>query len=36
VVGALLYAEPFDPMVFVGAVVIFSGTYYSLSRESRR
>ena len=36
VVGALFYAEPFDPMVFVGAIVIFSGTYYSLSRESRR
>jgi len=33
VVGALFYAEPFDPMVIVGAVVIFSGTYYSLSRE---
>jgi len=36
VIGALFYAEPFDPMVFVGAIVIFSGTYYSLSRESRR
>ena len=36
VVGAVFYAEPFDPMVFVGAIVIFSGTYYSLSRESRR
>jgi drug/metabolite transporter (DMT)-like permease len=33
VVGALLYAEPFDPMVVVGAAVIFAGTYYSLSRE---
>ena len=35
VVGALFYAEPFDPMVIVGAVVIFTGTYYSLSRERR-
>jgi drug/metabolite transporter (DMT)-like permease len=35
VIGALLYAEPFDPMVIVGAAVIFAGTYYSLSRERR-
>ena len=34
-VGALVYAEPFDPMVIAGAVVIFTGTYYSLSREKR-
>jgi drug/metabolite transporter (DMT)-like permease len=33
VVGALFYAEPFDPMVIVGAAVIFVGTYYSLRRE---
>jgi drug/metabolite transporter (DMT)-like permease len=32
-VGTLLYAEPFDPLVIVGAAVIFAGTYYSLSRE---
>ena len=36
VVGALFYAEPFDPMVIVGAAVIFTGTYYSLSREQRK
>jgi drug/metabolite transporter (DMT)-like permease len=36
VVGALFYNEPFDPMVLVGAAVIFAGTYYSLSRETRR
>jgi drug/metabolite transporter (DMT)-like permease len=36
VVGALFYGEAFDPMVFVGAAVIFVGTYYSLSREARR
>jgi len=35
VVGALFYAEPFDPMVIVGAAVIFVGTYFSLSRERR-
>lgn len=35
IVGALLYAERFDPMVIVGAAVIFAGTYYSLSREKR-
>ncbi|TMH68613.1 MAG: DMT family transporter [Betaproteobacteria bacterium] len=35
VVGALFYAEPFDPMVIVGAAVIFVGTYYSLSRDKR-
>jgi drug/metabolite transporter (DMT)-like permease len=32
-VGTLIYAEPFDPLVIVGAAVIFAGTYYSLSRE---
>ncbi len=32
-VGALFYAEPFDPFILIGAAVIFSGTYYSLSRE---
>ena len=35
VVGALAYGERFDPMVMVGAAVIFAGTYYSLSRERR-
>src|SRR3954465_9502669 len=34
--GAAFYAEPFDPMVIVGAAVIFAGTYYSLSRERLR
>jgi drug/metabolite transporter (DMT)-like permease len=33
VVGALMYAEPFDPLVIAGAAIIFAGTYYSLSRE---
>jgi drug/metabolite transporter (DMT)-like permease len=36
VVGAFAYGEPLDPIVFVGAAIIFAGTYYSLSREARR
>lgn len=32
-VGAVFYSEPFDPAVILGAVLIFSGVYYSLSRE---
>ncbi len=35
VVGALFYNEAFDPLIIVGATVIFAGTYYSLSRERR-
>lgn len=35
-VGTLAYGEPFDAMILVGAAVIFAGTYYSLSRETRR
>ena len=35
VVGALAYDEAFDPLVLVGAGLIFAGTYYSLSRERR-
>jgi drug/metabolite transporter (DMT)-like permease len=35
VIGALFYGEPLDVATFIGAAVIFSGTYYSLSRESR-
>ncbi len=35
VVGAAFYGEPFDPVILVGAAVIFAGTYYSLSREGR-
>lgn len=36
VIGAVYYAEPFDPLVIAGAAVIFAGTYYSLYRETRR
>ena len=35
VVGALLYGEAFDPMILVGAAVIFAGTYTTLRRETR-
>ncbi len=34
-VGALFYAEPFDPFLMLGAALMFAGTYYSLSREHR-
>jgi drug/metabolite transporter (DMT)-like permease len=33
VIGAALYGEPLEAATFVGAAVIFAGTYYSLSRE---
>ena len=32
-VGALFYAEAFDPAVIAGAALIFLGTWFSLSRE---
>lgn len=35
-IGTLVYGEPFDLSILVGASVIFIGTYYSLSRETRR
>jgi drug/metabolite transporter (DMT)-like permease len=35
VVGALFYAEAFDPWIIAGAAVIFAGTYWSLRRETR-
>lgn len=35
VVGALFYAEPFDPAVILGAAVIFAGVYYSLTLARR-
>jgi uncharacterized membrane protein len=35
-IGTLFYGEPLEAMTFVGAAVIFAGTYYSLSREARR
>jgi len=35
VVGLVFYREALDPAVLVGAAMIFSGSYYSLSRERR-
>lgn len=35
IVGALFYAEAFDPAVMVGAALMFLGTYYSVTRERR-
>ena len=35
VVGALFYREPIELATMLGAVVMFAGTYYSVSRESR-
>jgi drug/metabolite transporter (DMT)-like permease len=35
-IGAILYGEPLDAATFIGAGVIFAGTYYSLMRETRR
>jgi drug/metabolite transporter (DMT)-like permease len=36
VVGLVFYREALEPAVLVGAAMIFSGSYYSLSREHRR
>jgi drug/metabolite transporter (DMT)-like permease len=33
VVGAMFYAEPFDPAVIAGALLIFAGVYYNMTRE---
>ncbi|MEI4486648.1 DMT family transporter [Frigidibacter sp. MR17.14] len=36
VVGALFYAEPFDPMVILGGAVIFAANWVSLYVDGRR
>jgi drug/metabolite transporter (DMT)-like permease len=36
VIGAIFYGEPLEAATFAGAAVIFAGTYYSLSRETRK
>jgi drug/metabolite transporter (DMT)-like permease len=36
VIGAAFYREPLELATFVGAAVIFAGTYYSLARETRK
>ena len=35
VVGAAFYAEPFDPAVIGGALMIFAGVYYSMQSEAK-
>jgi drug/metabolite transporter (DMT)-like permease len=35
-IGALAYGEALEADTFIGAAVIFTGTYYSLARETRR
>ena len=35
VVGMLLYAEPLDAFVFLGAVVIFAGNYLNIWTETK-
>jgi len=35
IVGALLYAEPLDPYVLLGAAVIFGGNYLNIWKETR-
>ena len=35
VVGAVFYAEPFDPAVIAGAAMIIAGVWYSIARENR-
>ena len=34
VVGALVYSEPLEIAIMIGAAVIFAGTFYSIRRES--
>jgi drug/metabolite transporter (DMT)-like permease len=34
VVGALVYSEPLELAIMIGAAVIFAGTFYSIRRES--
>jgi len=36
VVGAVFYGEPFDPLVFLGAGLIFAGVWFSAARENRK
>jgi drug/metabolite transporter (DMT)-like permease len=36
VVGMILYGEPLELSIILGAAVIFAGTYYSIRRESRK
>ncbi|MDW4497769.1 DMT family transporter [Sulfitobacter sp. D35] len=35
IIAMLLYAEPLDPLVFLGAAIIFGGNYLNIWRETR-
>jgi drug/metabolite transporter (DMT)-like permease len=35
IIGAMLYAEPLDPYVLLGAAVIFGGNYLNIWKETR-
>jgi uncharacterized membrane protein len=35
-IGAAFYGEALEAATFIGAAVIFAGTYYSLARETRK
>ena len=35
-IGAAFYSEPLELATFLGAAVIFSGSYYRLARETRK
>ncbi len=35
IIGALIYAEPLDPMVFLGAILIFGANYVNLTLGQR-
>ena len=36
VVGFVVYAEPLDPVVFFGALLIFAGNYANVLSETRK
>jgi drug/metabolite transporter (DMT)-like permease len=36
IVGALVYAEPLDPFIFLGAALIFGGNYLNITRGQTR
>lgn len=35
-IGALVYAEPFDPLVILGGILIFAGNYLNIWIETRK
>lgn len=36
IVGVVLYAEPLDPFVLLGAAIIFAANYFNIWAETRR